>query len=67
MNKIKVFMQTTDMTQTEIAARLGYKPSHVSMVINGKRRITDGFRYRWQEAFGSGALRYLNGDDDATA
>ncbi len=63
MNKIKEFMQEKSISQSEIARRTGYKPSHVSMVINGQRRITDGFRYRWQEAFGPAALRYLNGSD----
>ncbi len=53
------------MTQTELAAKLGYDVSHVSMVIRGQRRITDGFRWRWQEAFGAKAMKVLNGDDEA--
>ena len=37
----------------------------VSGIVNGKRKPTDAFRWRWMEAFGGGALKVLNGDDDA--
>lgn len=65
MNTIKDFINQKGMTQTELAAKLGYDVSHVSMVIRGQRRITDGFRWRWQEAFGAKAMKVLNGDDEA--
>lgn len=65
MNTIKDFIKERGMTQTELADKLGYEQSHVAMVISGKRRVTDGFRWRWLEAFGPSALHVLNGDDDA--
>lgn len=65
MNTIKDFLHEKNMTQAELAERLGYRQSHISMIINGERDITDGFRWRWQEAFGAKALRFLNGDGEA--
>lgn len=63
MNTITKFMEENNLSQAEVARRLGYQQSHVSMVISGQRRVTDGFRYRWLEAFGAKALRYLNGNE----
>lgn len=50
------------MTQAELAAKLNFHQSYISMVIKGDRPITDAFRWRWQEAFGARALRVLNGE-----
>ena len=61
-NTITKFMDENGLSQADVARRLGYQQSHVSMVINGQRRVTDGFRYRWLEAFGAKALSHLNGD-----
>ena len=65
MNKINEFLAEKSMTQTELAARLGYDLSYVNQIINGRKRITDAFRWRWQSEFGARALRVLNGEDDA--
>lgn len=64
MNTIKDFLHQKGMTQAELAEKLGYEQSHIAMVISGQRRITDGFRWRWLEAFGPSALRVLNGNGD---
>ncbi len=53
------------MTQRQLADQLDYDLSYVNQIINGKRKPTDAFRWRWQEAFGTKALRVLNGDDEA--
>lgn len=66
MNKIDEFLAEKGMTQTELAARLGYDLSYVNQIINGRKRITDAFRWRWQNEFGARAQRYLNGDQDGT-
>jgi len=63
MNKIDEFLAEKNMTQTELATRLGYDLSYVNQIINGRKRITDAFRWRWQEAFGAKAQSYLNGSD----
>jgi plasmid maintenance system antidote protein VapI len=65
MNQINAFLMEKNMTQTHLAELLEYDVSYVNQIINGKRPITDAFRWRWQEAFGSKALRVLNGEDDA--
>ena len=66
MNTIKDFMHEKGLTQAELAERLGYSQPHVANVINGKSKVNDKFRWRWQEAFGAKALKVLNGDDDAS-
>ena len=63
MNQIERFLEEKSMTQTKLAEVLGYDVSYVNQVINGKRPITDAFRWRWMEAFGVMALRALNGAD----
>ena len=63
MNKITEFLAEKSMTQAELAARLGYDLSYVNQIINGRKRVTDAFRWRWQNEFGAKAQRYLNGDD----
>lgn len=62
MNKINQFLKDKDMTQGQLAERLGYDLSYVNQIINGKRKPTDAFRWRWMEAFGAEAVRVLNGD-----
>lgn len=63
MNKIKSYLDEHNMTQGQLAARLGYDLSYVNQIINGRKRVTDAFRWRWQNEFGAKAQRYLNGDD----
>lgn len=67
MNTIKEFMHEKGMTQAELADKLGYSQPHIANIINGKSKINDKFRWRWQEAFGAKALRVLNGHDGADA
>ena len=64
MNNSEGFLRERNMTQTDLAEAMGYRPSYISMVISGERRVTDSFRWRWLETFGPSALRYLNGNDD---
>lgn len=65
MNTISQFLKDKGMTQRQLADQLDYDLSYVNQIINGKRKPTDAFRWRWQEAFGTRALKVLNGDDDA--
>jgi len=67
VNTIKTFLHERNMTQTELADKLGVQPSYVSMIISGDRAVTDAFRWRWLQAFGAEAVRVLNGEDDANA
>ena len=67
MNKINQFLKDRDMTQGQLAEKLGYDLSYVNQIINGKRHPTNAFRWRWMETFGASALRVLNGEDDANA
>ena len=68
MNQIERFLRDKEMTQGKLADVLGYDVSYVNQIINGKRKVTDAFRWRWMEAFGAAALRVLennNGDGGA--
>ena len=67
MNKINQFIQERGMTQGQLAELLGYSQNYVNQVANGRIVPTDAFRWRWQNAFGGGALKVLNGDDNATS
>ena len=64
MNKIEAFIHEKNMSMTRLAEVLDYDVSYISLVVNGKRPITDAFRWRWLEAFGPSALRVLNGDSE---
>lgn len=64
MNKIGDFLHEKNMTQAELAKTLQYDLSYINQIVNGKRRVTNSFRWRWQEAFGTRALRVLNGEDE---
>lgn len=65
MHTIKAFLREKEMTQAELASKLKLGQPYVSMVISGKRPITDTFRWRWVEAFGPSAILILNGDTHA--
>ena len=68
MNKIKIYLDEHNMTQGQLAERLGYDLSYVNQIINGRIPITDGFRGRWYVTFGQDAMPALNGgDNDVTA
>ena len=62
MNNIKGFIDERGITQAELARRLRISESMVSHLVHNKRIVSDALRWRWQEEFGAGALRYLNGD-----
>ncbi len=61
MNTIKTFLHERNMTQTELADKLGVQPSYVSMIISGDRAVSDAFRWRWLSAFGQ-PLEDTNGN-----
>ena len=63
MNKIREFLAESDLTQVEAARRLRYSPEYLNRIMQGGDELTASFRWRWQETFGAGALRYLNGDE----
>jgi len=67
MNTIKDFFHEKGLTQGQVAELLGYTQNYVNQVANGKIKPTPAFRWRWQEAFGGGALRVLDGDDHANS
>lgn len=64
MNKIGEFINERGYTQAELARLLGVSEAMVSLLVHDKRIVSDAMRWRWQEAFGAGALRYLKGDDN---
>lgn len=66
MNKITDFLDKNSMTQGQLADRLDYDLSYVNQIINGRRQISDAFRWRWLTEFGITAMSYLNGDAEAT-
>lgn len=66
MNTIKQFLHEKGLTQGQVAELLGYSQNYVNQVANGKMEPTSAFRWRWQEAFGSEALRVLNGGNHDT-
>lgn len=66
MNTIKDFLHEKGLTQGQAAELLGYSQNYINQLANGKEP-TAAFRWRWQEAFGTEALRVLNGEDDANA
>ena len=64
MNRIKEFMDERHMSQAELARQLGISEGMVSLLIHGKREVSDAMRWRWQETFGARVVvNYLNGDD----
>lgn len=63
MNAIKEFLDQNNMTQAELAARLGYNETYISLIVNGHRTPKDAFRWRWAQAFGADSVAVLNGDD----
>ena len=65
MNKIKEFLAQNDMTQAELAAKLKYNETYISLIVNGHRTPKDAFRWRWQQAFGKASLKVLDGDGPA--
>lgn len=58
-------MHERGLTQADLAEMLGYTQPHIANIVNGKAIISDKFRWRWHEAFGSKAMRVLNGDNNA--
>lgn len=65
MHRISDFIKEREYTQAELARQLEISEAMVSLLIHNKRHVSNALRWRWQEAFGAKALRYLNGDDDA--
>lgn len=59
MNKIKDFLAQNDMTQAELAAKLGYNEAYISLIVHGKRKPKDAFRWRWQQAFGKASCKQV--------
>lgn len=53
MNQLRSFLSERNMTQTELAERLDFRSSYISMIISGKRPLTDTFRWRFMQAFGA--------------
>ena len=63
MNHIKQYLDERNMTQGQLAERLGYDLSYVNQIANGRIPITDAFRGRWFVTFGTQAMGYLNGNE----
>ena len=59
---LKTWLEKQNITQAELAKRLGHSFEYVNRVVNGKMPITDAFRWRFAQAFGFDVAEQLFGD-----
>lgn len=50
--RLRKWMILSGIGTNKLADMIGVDPSLVSYVVNGHRRVTDGFRWRFAQAFG---------------
>ena len=61
---LKTWLEKQNITQAELAKRLGHSFEYVNRVVNGKMPITDAFRWRFAQAFGFDVAEQLFGDGE---
>lgn len=52
MDRLYKFMQERGFSQSELARQMGYTSELISMMLSGKRPISNSFRWRFGEVFG---------------
>jgi len=58
---LEEFMKPYDMTQTEIAKRIGVSRKHISEIVNGRKGISTDIALRLSRLFGTSPELWLNG------
>ena len=48
MEELREFLNDTDLTQTEVASRLGMTQTNLSYVVTGRRQPSPEFLWRWE-------------------
>lgn len=64
--KLEAWMKSNGMRQTDLARRMGVSESLISLIVNGERRPTSGFRWRFANVFGYELAKMLLEDPEAT-
>jgi addiction module HigA family antidote len=57
---LKFFLADLEMTQAELAERIGCKPAKVNEIVNGKRGITAEMALSLAKALGTTPIMWLN-------
>lgn len=66
MERLHQFMQENDLSQAELARRLGCSDELISMVLSGKRTLTNNLRWRFAEVFGFDTAQRVFGSEPLT-
>ena len=65
IDKLRVFMAARNLDQTRLAEAMGVSISIVSYILNGKRPITGGFKWKFTAAFGHDVARVVFDNHDS--
>lgn len=63
--RLKTLINGSHYTQKEIAQKLGYTEQHLSLIVTGKRNLTDSACYKLIELFPHVRPQWLKGYDDS--
>ena len=66
MNKYQMWLQVEGLTDREIAEALAIDPSYAWMIRNGRKPISDSFKWRFAEVYGFALAAKLFGDTVAS-
>ncbi len=58
-DRLRDFIQERNLSQADLARRLGYAPNYVNRIFAGITPVTPGFRGRFLVAFGAEAVSVL--------
>lgn len=50
--RLQEWIKENDFTLSDFGKEVGFHRSTISLVVNGKRPITNNFRWKFREAFG---------------
>jgi transcriptional regulator with XRE-family HTH domain len=59
---LRQFLAANNMTQREMAAKLGIAEEHLSRILNGKTPVTPSFRGNFADVYGYVAAAFVFGN-----
>jgi transcriptional regulator with XRE-family HTH domain len=66
MDRLRQFMQDHDLSQAELARRLECTDELISMVLSGKRPLTNNLRWRFAKVYGFDTAQQVFGSEPLT-
>ena len=59
---LREWMRGSKVSSKEMAADLKFTPLYISMIRNGRRNISDAFKWKFIARYGTGAAQQIFGD-----